>query len=488
MPRLGAKVCLLRCTLLSSLLILLLCSIHETEQNRYCQQIITERHLAELEELADTQMQHPGRVSFKFINKMQLNDSVCYVKAAFPLLGKILERTEFKENSSNAKKMQMVRRMYSLIDESFDPCIREEDEEERKLSQMCFEEFTTSPYEMLVLVKHFFRDINQLLQNQETFERDCSQVYHRACLAPRKAGASPGVGTDPDCNCLSPALPPATQPSLSAATHASSEVAPASTRLPYSLLHATLTDLDAPSQPPSNTDVGSGTEEVLTAGVGDAVLVPSIGMQQPAPVDSAEAILDAARTIGLAALDVPILRGDRELVEGGTGTAAGPPLPHPAQHQGASVLLGTSTASSGGARMRAAGAAEPITQLRFTRMAPGLRDRAAGGPGARGWGLSRQREPQDGGAGPSFDSGFVLSTEQRRKEPPAREGHREPLVYITVASVVAVLLAMGGLLFYKYRSRVLERPLEDGDRDPEEPERRALQGARECPDLETQDL
>ncbi|XP_062481677.1 macrophage colony-stimulating factor 1 isoform X3 [Pezoporus occidentalis] len=269
MPRLGAKVCLLRCTLLSSLLILLLCSIHETEQNRYCQQIITERHLAELEELADTQMQHPGRVSFKFINKMQLNDSVCYVKAAFPLLGKILERTEFKENSSNAKKMQMVRRMYSHIDESFDPCIREEDEEERKLSQMCFEEFTTSPYEMLVLVKHFFQDINQLLQNQETFERDCSQVYRRACLAPRRAAASP---------------------------------------------------------------------------------------------------------------------------------------------------------------------------------------------------------------------------EQRRKEPPAREGHGEPLVYITVASAVAVLLAMGGLLFYKYRPRVLERPLEDGDRDPEEPERRALQGARECPDLETQDL
>lgn len=61
------------------------------------------------------------------------NDSVCYVKAAFPLLGKILERTEFKENSSNAKKMQMVRSMYSRIDENVDPCIREEDDEERKV-------------------------------------------------------------------------------------------------------------------------------------------------------------------------------------------------------------------------------------------------------------------------------------------------------------------------------------------------------------------
>ncbi|NXN09032.1 CSF1 factor, partial [Indicator maculatus] len=275
---------------------------------------------------ADTQMQHPGRVSFKFINKTQLNDSVCYVKAAFPLLGKILERTEFKENSSNAKRMQAVRRMYNRIDENVDPCIREEDDEERELSQMCFEEFTTSPYEMLLLVKEFFQDINHLLQNQETFEKDCSQIYLSTCLGPRQSGSPPGVGTDPDCNCLSPALPPATQPSLSAATHASREVAPASTRPPYNLLHATLADLDAPSQPPSSTDGGSGTDEVLGAGVGDTVPVPSSGMQQTAPADSTKTLLDPAGTLSLAAVDVPILRGDGELVDGGSEAAAGHPL------------------------------------------------------------------------------------------------------------------------------------------------------------------
>ncbi|GAB0199909.1 macrophage colony-stimulating factor 1 [Grus japonensis] len=506
MPRLGAKVCLLRCTLLSSLLFLLVCSIHETEQNSYCQQIITEKHLAELEELADTQMQHPGRVSFKFINKMQLNDSVCYVKAAFPLLGKILERTEFKENSSNAKKMQMVRRMYSRIDENVDPCIKEEDDEERKLSQMCFEEFTTSPYEMLVLVKQFFQDINQLLQKQETFEKDCSQVYRRTCLGPEEAGSSPGVGTDPDCNCLSPALPSATQPSLSAATHTVREVAPASTQIPYGLLRATLTDLDAPSQPPGSTDGGSGTEEVLGARVGDTVSVPSPVMQQTAPADSAEALLDPAGTLSLVAVDISVLRGDGELVERGTEAVAGHPLQDLAQKQGASILpdhpdrlrttavaASPSTGSAGGgARIRPAEASEPVTQLRFSRMAPEMRGRAPAGPGdgarARGWGLSQLREPEDGRAGPSFDSGFVLSAEQRRKEPAVRECHWEPLIYITVASVVGILLAMGGLLFYKYKSRVLERPLEDGSCDPEEPERRALQGARGCPELETQDL
>lgn len=46
-------------------------------------------------------------------------------------MGKILERTEFKENSSNAQKMKTVRRMYKSIDDNVDPCIREEDDEER---------------------------------------------------------------------------------------------------------------------------------------------------------------------------------------------------------------------------------------------------------------------------------------------------------------------------------------------------------------------
>uniref|UniRef100_A0A8C3KJ23 Colony stimulating factor 1 n=1 Tax=Calidris pygmaea TaxID=425635 RepID=A0A8C3KJ23_9CHAR len=413
---------------------------------------------------ADTQMQHPGRVSFKFIDKMKLNDSVCYVKAAFPLLGKILQRTEFKENSSNAKKMQMVRRMYSRIDENVDPCIREEDDEERELSQMCFEEFTTSPYEMLVLVKQFFQDINQLLENRETFEKDCSQVYRRTCWEPKRAGSSPGVGTDPDCNCLSPALPSATQPSLSAATRAGREVAPASTRVPY----ATLADLEAPSQPPASTEGGSGTEEVLGAGVGDTASVPSPAMPQTAPSDSAEAPLDVAGTLSLVAVDVSVLRGDGELVEGANQAVAGPP---PTTAPRASPSAGL---AGGGARIRPAETSRPVvTQLRYSRMSSGLRGGPGDGVGARGWGLSRLREPEDGGAGPSFDSGFVLGAEQRRKEPAVREGHREPLIYVTVASVVAVLLATGGLLFYKCKSRVSLL---------------ALQGTRECPELETQDL
>ncbi|OXB67219.1 hypothetical protein ASZ78_015860, partial [Callipepla squamata] len=462
MPRLGAQVSLLRRTLLSS--VLLVCIVHETEQNSYCQQIITERHLAQLDELADTQMQQPGTVSFRFISKMRLNDSVCYVKAAFPLLGQILNRTTFKENSSNAKKMKAVRRMYENIDENVDPCIREEDEEERALSEMCFEEFTTSPYEMLVLVRRFFQDIDRLLQGRETFEKDCSLVYRSACVGPRQHSPPPGVGTDPDCNCLSPALPSATQPSLSAATRAGRDTAPASARVPYRQLGGTPVEIGsrAPSEPPSSMEGSSGAEELPGTELGD-VSGPSPTMQH-----TLGALQDPAASASPKADDTSI--PSHGMLEEGTGT---PILPHqPPSPRGISTAVPSSgSAQRRGAGRRPTGIPERLTQLRFSRMAP--TGRAEGGPGdgarAGGWGLSRV--PEDGGMGPSFDSSFVLSAEQRRKEPPtAGGGLRELLVYVAVASVVAVLLAVGGLLFYKYKSKVLQRPLDESGCDPEEPE------------------
>ncbi|XP_010726285.2 macrophage colony-stimulating factor 1, partial [Meleagris gallopavo] len=264
-------------------------------------------------------MQQPGTVSFRFISKMRLNDSVCYVKAAFPLLGTILNRTTFKENSTNANKMKTVRRMYESIDENVDPCIREEDDEEHALSEMCFEEFTTSPYEMLVLVRQFFQDIKQLLQNKETFEKDCSQVYRSACAGPQQHSSSPGVGTDPDCNCLSPALPSATQPSLSAASRAGRDVAPSSTRVPYRQLGGILAELgsSASSEPPSSMEGSSGAEELPGTGLGDAS-APSPTVQQ-----TLGALLDPAASASPKAEDKSI--PSHGMLEEGAGT---PVLPH----------------------------------------------------------------------------------------------------------------------------------------------------------------
>lgn len=268
------------------------------------------------------------------------------------------------------------------------------------------------------------------------------------------------MGTDPDCNCLSPALPSATQPSLSAATRAGRDVAPSSTRVPYRRLGGNLAELgsSASSEPPSSMEGSSGAEELPGTGLGDAS-APSPTVQQ-----TLGALLDPAASASPKAEDKSIpFHG---MLEEGAGT---PVLPHQLPSpRGISTAMPAAVPSSGSAQRRAVGrrpteSPERVTQLRFSRMAPLLRGRAEGGPGdgtgARGWGLSRLREPEDGGAGPSFDSSFVLSAEQRRKEPPAAgESHRELLVYVTVASVVAVLLAMGGLLFYKYKSKVSPSP------------------------------
>ncbi|NXY38907.1 CSF1 factor, partial [Pomatorhinus ruficollis] len=429
-------------------------------------------------------MQHPGRVSFKFIDKMQLNDSVCYVKAAFPLMGKILERTEFKENSSNARKMQTVRRMYDRIDESVDPCIREEDDEERTLSQMCFKEFTTSPYEMLVLVKDFFQDIKRLLQNQETFEKDCSRVYRRACPGPKNAGSSPGemprLSLCPVNLCQPGGLGLACMEHLK--SHVSHNTENGGTAVPPTRCMTLAVSLQLPR---ASVSPGQAFRESVAARVEEPCVARAVfAWRRCLAVVLVSELCHVLVPWGTLSVAVWLLQVVNNPLPSAQGTRRlGFASPHPLL---VTLVLPALPAPACSLPLPC----PPIFEGLFDPLARGCgegrgQDRAR----AWGWGPSRLRGPEDGGgAGPSFDSGFVLGAEQRRKEPPVREGRQEPLIYITVASVVAVLLATGGLLFYKYKSRVLERPLEDGGCDPEEPERRALQGAGECSELETQDL
>ncbi|XP_025045117.1 macrophage colony-stimulating factor 1 isoform X2 [Pelodiscus sinensis] len=190
MRRLGPKACPVSCTLLTFLL-LATCSIHETEQKGYCENIITQKHLDKLQELIDSQMLMPCRISFEFIDEKQLEDSICFIKAAFPGLADILEKMQFKENSDNFNKTRDVRAMYKKIDENEEPCISEQSEHEHEVSQACFKEFSVPPEEMLQLVKDFFGKVMVHLKKGEDFARDCSTTYQKCSNSPQKEPPSP---------------------------------------------------------------------------------------------------------------------------------------------------------------------------------------------------------------------------------------------------------------------------------------------------------
>uniref|UniRef100_A0ACB8F598 Uncharacterized protein n=2 Tax=Sphaerodactylus townsendi TaxID=933632 RepID=A0ACB8F598_9SAUR len=84
-----------------------------------------------------------------------------------------------------------------------------------------------------------------------------------------------------------------------------------------------------------------------------------------------------------------------------------------------------------------------------------LRERRAG----RGEeGLAKDREPEDSLSGPNFDLNFIPpNTEKASKKPEPRGNPKMTLMYALVPSVLGILLAVGGLLFYLHKSRILAK-------------------------------
>ncbi|XP_006132474.2 macrophage colony-stimulating factor 1 isoform X1 [Pelodiscus sinensis] len=576
MRRLGPKACPVSCTLLTFLL-LATCSIHETEQKGYCENIITQKHLDKLQELIDSQMLMPCRISFEFIDEKQLEDSICFIKAAFPGLADILEKMQFKENSDNFNKTRDVRAMYKKIDENEEPCISEQSEHEHEVSQACFKEFSVPPEEMLQLVKDFFGKVMVHLKKGEDFARDCSTTYQKCSNSPQKEPPSPGVVTDHDCNCPSPSPPGAPHPTLvtkpSPSTLGSTHLPlsqPGTTPAPAKLLSSTrprghrsthrgLLAMEMQgawagisaivSSPPAELGPGSGAEPLL--GLSDPPSTEYVS-SSPASLPASGAEMDTGTEV-----ERPQTRptGLRQFLH-----APGSPVPslnakptQPWTGQEASQATWTSSteelmdvssanAISSPALMSAAldalgagpgdplgtplarklwlipspGSKEPfsIMQHRFSRMAPTVGSppaperhprvspRLPAGQGRapdlqhpteprgkRTGGQASFREPEDRLAGPV--PGFNIlppNADQRRREALPRESRWVVMTYVLVASLatVVILLAVGGLLFYRHRVRVLERRLQCRGNAGEEQEGRPLNGVEEHLELQGQ--
>ncbi|XP_061488582.1 macrophage colony-stimulating factor 1 isoform X2 [Rhineura floridana] len=104
-------------------------------------------------------------------------------------------------------------------------------------------------------------------------------------------------------------------------------------------------------------------------------------------------------------------------------------------------------------------------------------------------GLAKNREPEDSMSGPSFDPNLIPpNTDKHIKEPGARDTQGMAVPYVVVPSVLGILLAVGGLLFYMHKSRILaRRRLQRNERNMERSEGRPLNRGEEHMELQIQE-
>ncbi|XP_060087594.1 macrophage colony-stimulating factor 1 [Heteronotia binoei] len=103
-------------------------------------------------------------------------------------------------------------------------------------------------------------------------------------------------------------------------------------------------------------------------------------------------------------------------------------------------------------------------------------------------GLAKDREPEDSLLGPNFDLNFIPpNTDKSSKKSELRDSQRITLIYAVVASVLGILLAVGGLLFYLHKSRMLARRQQERMvNEMEEQEGSPLRGGEEHLELQMQ--
>nr|XP_012323507.1 macrophage colony-stimulating factor 1 isoform X1 [Aotus nancymaae] len=118
-------------TWLGSLLLLvcLLASRSITEEvSEYCSHMIGSGHLQSLQQLIDSQMETSCQIVFQFVDQEQLKDQVCYLKKAFLLIQDIMEDTmRFRDNTPNAIAVVQLQELSLRLNSCFTTDYEEHD-------------------------------------------------------------------------------------------------------------------------------------------------------------------------------------------------------------------------------------------------------------------------------------------------------------------------------------------------------------------------
>uniref|UniRef100_F7HR52 Macrophage colony-stimulating factor 1 n=1 Tax=Callithrix jacchus TaxID=9483 RepID=F7HR52_CALJA len=111
------------------LLVCLLASRSITEEvSEYCSHMIGNGHLQSLQQLIDSQMETSCQIVFQFVDQEQLKDQVCYLKKAFLLIQDIMEDTmRFRDNTPNAIAVMQLQELSLRLNSCFTTDYEEHD-------------------------------------------------------------------------------------------------------------------------------------------------------------------------------------------------------------------------------------------------------------------------------------------------------------------------------------------------------------------------
>ncbi|XP_006866009.1 PREDICTED: macrophage colony-stimulating factor 1 isoform X2 [Chrysochloris asiatica] len=397
-------------------------SAAEKMPSKHCSHIITNSHLMILQSLIDSQMQTSCQIAFEFVDQDQLNDPVCYLKKAFLLVQDIMEDTlRFKDNTPNANFILKLQEL-SLQLKS---CFTKDHEEHDKA---CVRTFYETPLQLLEKIKNVFNETRNLLnENWNVFSKNCSESFAKC--------SSQDVVTKPDCNCLYPKATPSSD-LASASPHqplapstvpraglswADSEGTEGSSLLPSEQPLNAVDTGSAKQRPPRSTCQSFELPETPNVEGNPAAGSPQPHLSVGAPIPGMEDVLDSVLDNNWA-------------LEEASGEASEGPVPQgaelsPSGPEGGNVQAETTEHTDFPASSPLARSAE----------APELAD--ATGHERQHVGLSDPQLP-----------GFVF--------------------HLLVPSIILVLLAVGGLLFYRRRWRshrepqTVDSPMEQSEGSP----------------------
>ncbi|XP_039179132.1 macrophage colony-stimulating factor 1 isoform X1 [Crotalus tigris] len=96
-----------------ALFLLVTCGIHETEQNHFgCHRLIMASHLKNLTDLIDSQMETSCLRSFEYVDERELGNTECFLKAAYNPLKYIIDNINFTSNTPNYLKLHLIKDLY----------------------------------------------------------------------------------------------------------------------------------------------------------------------------------------------------------------------------------------------------------------------------------------------------------------------------------------------------------------------------------------